>query len=200
MKPHTRIAASLLLGMVPCMAVYAADDNPSGLYVGAGIGGFKYKADNIGDVGQSVADIIDEADDTSWKAFVGWRFMPYLAVEAAYIDFGAPGDSFSTSGSNGNYEVALSGFAPYLIGTLPLGPVELFARLGYYYYDVDTKIDFDGPNQGIDSSHSGDDLIYGAGIGITLFDHLNVRVEYETVDIEDASKSDAIWLSGAWRF
>lgn len=201
MKSFTKAAALLVLGVAPGIALSANDtDNPSGPYVGAGYGRFNYNARNLGDVGTAVGRIVNDSSDNSWKIFGGWRFMPYLAVEAAYIDFGRPSDNVSTGGSNGNYRVDLSGFAPYIIGTLPLGPVELFAKVGEYYYDVKTRIDLDNPGPDVDSSHSGNDFIYGAGVGVTVLDRLHIRAEYETVDIEDAKNSDAIWLSAAWRF
>ena len=62
------------------------------------------------------------------KAFVGWRFNPYLAVEAAHVDFGTPHDRFTTTGSSGDYQVELSGLAPFVVASVPLGrsssPVE----------------------------------------------------------------------------
>jgi hypothetical protein len=35
------------------------------------------------------------------------------------------------TGSSGDYRLRLKGFAPCVIGTLPLGPVELFGKAGY---------------------------------------------------------------------
>jgi OmpA-like transmembrane domain. len=177
----------------------ARAENDRGFYAGAGVGQFNVNINDISDVDNAV-EKLDESD-TAWKAFVGWRFNPFLAVEAAYIDFGKPGSSFNASGSSGNYELGVSGFAPYVVGTLPLGPIELFARLGYYYYDVDVKVNIDQPTApDIDSTHSKNDLIYGAGVGITLFEHLNARLEYERLDSTDLDSPDALWLSGAWRF
>jgi opacity protein-like surface antigen len=174
-------------------------DNDSGFYAGAGVGQFNVNINDISDVDNAVEKLDDS--DTSWKAFVGWRFNPFISLEAAYIDFGKPGDNFNATGTSGNYELGVSGFAPYVVGTLPLGPIELFAKLGYYYYDVDVKVNIDQPTApDIDSSHSKSDVIYGAGVGITLFEHLNARLEYERLDSTDLSSPDALWLSGAWRF
>ena len=47
---------------------------------------------------------------------------------------------------------------------------------------------------------SDEDLVYGAGFGLVLFDHLNVRLEYEIIDISDVDDANAAWLTGAWRF
>jgi OOP family OmpA-OmpF porin len=185
-----------MAGLAPGTA--SAQENPEGLYVGAGWGQFNLGIDNLSEAGSAISSIA-KSDDNAWKVFAGYRFNPYIAIEAAYIDFGHPSDRFEATGANGNYRVALSGFAPSLIGTVPVGPVELFAKLGYYYYNVDVRVDFDTPGPSLDSSHSGSDLIYGGGVGLTLADHLQLRAEYEVVDL-DRGNSDAVWLSAAWRF
>jgi len=177
----------------------SAFDNPSGPYVGAGWGRFNLDINNLSEAGSAVSSIA-KSDDNAWKIFAGYRVNPYLSFEAAYVDFGKPGDRFSATGSDGNYRVKLSGFAPYVIGTVPLGPVELFGKVGYYFYNEDIRVDFDAPGPGVDSSHSGSSFIYGGGVGITLLERVNVRAEYEKVDVDRAKSSDAIWLSAAWRF
>jgi opacity protein-like surface antigen len=200
MKKSTVTVALLALGIFPVISHSATpQNNPSGPYVGLGWGQFNLDIENLKDVGYATSDIV-EADDNAWKVFAGWRLNSYLSFEAAYIDFGAANGRFNGTGSNGNYEVDISGFSPSVIGTLPLGNFELFAKLGTYYYDVNIKVDLDNPGPNLDSSHSRNDLLYGAGVSYTFADHLNVRAEYETVKIENADSSDALWLSGAWRF
>lgn len=191
-------AALLALSSAPFISAQA-QENTGGPYVGVGWGQFNVDIDNLSDAGTTAGNIID-ADDNAWKAFVGWRFNPYIGVELAYVDLGSPGDRFEGTGSNGNYRVDVSGFTPYLIGTIPLGPVELFGKVGYYFYDVDLRVDLDSPGPGIDSSSSRQDFVYGGGVGMTFFEHLHVRAEYERIDLENAGNSDALWLSGAWRF
>ncbi len=196
---HAGMAAALLaLGSVPVMSAQA-QENTGGPYVGVGWGQFNVDVDNLSDAGTAAGNIID-SDDNAWKAFVGWRFNPYIGVELAYVDLGSPGDRFEGTGSNGNYRVDISGFTPYLIGTIPLGPVELFGKVGYYFYDVDLRVDLDSPGPDIDSSSSRQDFVYGGGVGFTFFEHVHVRAEYERIDLENAGNSDALWLSGAWRF
>jgi opacity protein-like surface antigen len=171
---------------------------PSGPYVGAGWGQFDLHLHNLNDVGTAVTDITHSNDD-AWKAFVGFRLNPYVGLEAAYVDFGHPDDTFTTSGSGGVYHVSMTGFSPAVIGTLPMGPVELFGKAGYYFYDLDTRVDFSsGPF--LESRHSRSDFLYGGGLGVTLFQHLNLRAEYERIDVTNASGSDAFWLSPSWRF
>ena len=140
-------------------------------------------------------------DDTAWKLFGGYRFNPYISLELAYVDFGGPSDRATASGSSGDYKVELSGFAPYIIASYPLGPVEVFGKAGYYFYDIEVDADFDDLSDDVfDSDSSGDDFLYGFGVGMTFFDHLHARLEYEKIDADDVDDADALWLSGAWRF
>ena len=175
----------------------AAQENDEGFYIGGGVGQFNVKIDDVDQTDEAIQSLDD--DDTAWKAFVGWRMNPYFALELAYIDFGGPSDRAEASGSSGDYQVDLAGFAPYVIGTIPLGPVELFGKVGYYFYDVDASVDLDnGPD--FDSSASDEDLLYGFGVGMTFFERLNARLEYEKIDSDFVDDADAIWFSGQWRF
>jgi Outer membrane protein beta-barrel domain len=193
------LLAVLVFGVCSAAGTAYAQDNPAGFYLGAGVGQFNVNIDDINQTDNAIERLDD--DDRAWKAFAGYRFGRFFAVEAAYIDFGTPNSRSSASGSSGDYRVKLSGFAPYVIGTLPIGPIELFAKVGYYFYDVDLKVDIDDPlAPDFDSSKSAEDLLYGGGIGATFFQRLNVRLEYERIDSDVIKDADALWLSGAWRF
>lgn len=186
MKRRIALFALLFLGAAPVIA----EENDSGFYLGAGIGQATVKIDTFEQLENAVEGLDDE--DTSWKIFAGWRFMPFLAVELTYLDLGKAEDTIGPI----PVSAEIDGFAPYLVGTLPLGPVELFARVGYYFYDV--KVNEESLNV---RDESDEDFTYGAGIGVTLFDHLHARLEYEVIDVSDKiDDANAIWLSGAWRF
>lgn len=203
MKAHIKVLSSVAIAgamvVVPAVSSAAKTDNPTGPYVGGSIGRFSLDLEHLDDVDDAVESIRD-SDDNAWKVFAGYRFLPYLGLEAAYIDFGRPNDRFDTSGTDGNYRMKLSGFAPSLIGTIPLGPVELFAKVGQYYYDVDTRIDLDSPGPDVNTSHSRNDFIWGGGVSAVVLERLELRAEYEKVEIENARDSNAFWLGAAWRF
>lgn len=200
MKAFSSIVLVGVLAAVPAISgAKDASTNPTGPYVGGSIGRFNLNIEHLDDV-DNAAQTIRDSEDNAWKVFAGYRFLPFLGVEAAYIDFGHPNDRFDTSGSHGNYDVKMSGFAPSLIGTVPLGPVELFAKVGQYYYNVDTHIDLDAPGPDINTSHSRNDFLWGGGVSLVLVQHLELRAEYEKVEIENAKDSDAMWLGAAWRF
>lgn len=198
MNTRATLAAALLAGSLGVTAHSQTLDNPTGPYLGGGWGRFDLDIDNARDVGQGLDAAIDD-NDNAFKLFAGWRLTPFLAVEAAYVNLGSPGDAISSSGSNGNYEVEASGFAPAVIGTVPLGPIELFGKLGYYFYDVEARINFDN-GQFLSADSDGDDFMYGGGVGVTFLERLHVRAEYERFNLRNADKSDTLWLSAAWRF
>jgi hypothetical protein len=197
----SRVIAAAAIAVIGAGTALAQDmgvENERGFYFGGGVGQFNVELDGLDGVDEAIEDL--DADDTSWKAFVGYRLNPYISFEAAYLDFGRPNDEFTATGSSGDYTVELAGFAPYIVGTVPVGPVELSARAGYYIYDLETSVDIDDLGDDVfTSDDSGEDFVYGVGVGLTMFERLNARLEYEIIDLTGAD-ADAFWLSGSWRF
>jgi OOP family OmpA-OmpF porin len=199
MDMNRAIVAATLVALGTGSAYAQSPENDEGFYIGGGVGQFNLEIDGIDGIDEAVETL--DADDTSWQAFIGWRINPYISLQGAYIDFGGPEDDFSTAGSSGNYRAEISGFAPSIIGTLPLGPIELSAKLGYYFYDLDLTANIDDPlDPQFKSSESGEDIMYGVGAGITLFERLHAKLEYEKIDLEDVDDANAFWLTGQWRF
>jgi hypothetical protein len=195
----TGIAAAVLFALSAGAAHAQSPDNDEGLYIGLGYGAFDVQIDDIDQTDEAIDRIND--DDNAWKAFIGWRLNPYFAFELNYVDFGNPSDQINSSGTSGDYELELSGFQPAIYGTFPLGPVELFGKLGYYFYDVDLTIDIDDLTDDVFTSSTSDEAwSYGFGAGVTFFDRLHAKLEYEKIDADNIDDLDAIWLSAAWRF
>jgi len=76
---------------------------------------------------------------------------------------------------------------------VPIGPVDLFARVGAIDWDADVSA------EGIDLSEGGTDLTYGIGAQFRVWS-LGIRAEYEVFDIEDADTVDMISLGVTWTF
>ena len=179
--------AALSLAAGPALGQVDENDNGQGFYLGAGLGEFSASVDGPPAVGEIDLD----SDDTSTKLFAGWRMNRFFAVQLDYIDFGQSSGTANLL----NIRNDTSGLAPNIIGTLPIGFFELFAKVGMMWYDVDLDIDNDPT-----LSDSGEDPIYGVGVGLTLVERLSLRLEYDIVDIERLDDVDAIWLTAAWRF
>ena len=199
MKFATTLTLLGSLAAAPALCLADGTDNPTGFYLGGAYGRFNLGIQHLDDVPDAVQSVGHTRTD-AWKAYGGYRFSPYIGIEAAYIDFGHAKDQFSATGSNGNYNVHLKGFAPSLILTAPLGPVEIFGKAGEYYYNVDTTINFDSPGPGIDSSHSSNDFVWGGGVGFVIASHVTLRAEYEKLEIKNGGNTDALWLGAHYRF
>jgi outer membrane protein OmpA-like peptidoglycan-associated protein len=139
-----------------------------------------------------------DGDDWGWKAFVGYQFLPWLGTEFGYHDFG--GISNSYAGSNGSSlrsDVDLTGWGGALVGTLPIGSVDLFAKVGAIDLTLDGKVNAGGPNiaQYQNSGSENDtQLAYGVGAAYNFGrGHWGVRVEAEGFD--DNEVDDFYFLS-----
>lgn len=202
---HRSRHAAVVLGALCAVgyaATAAAEDDESGPYVGGGYGQFDTTIEDIEGLTDAIRDL--DTDDAAWKVFFGWRFNKFFSLEADYIDLGSPRGNFDASGTSGDYELDLAGFAGYAIGTLPLGIFELSGKVGYYFHDIEINVDLDniGPGNGdvIGSDESGEAFVYGVGAGITLFERLNAKLEYEVFDVDELDDAYSFWLTGAWRF
>jgi opacity protein-like surface antigen len=188
------ITVAFAVAALAMAASAEAVDNESGFYAGAGVGSFDVKIDDFDDVD----DTIDryDTDDTAWKAFAGWRLRPFIALELAYVNLGSPDDEILPGV---DLTVETDGFAPYVVGILPLGDwFELFAKAGYYWYDVEARISSPIGEASEDDSNS--TFTWGAGAGVNIFEVVNVRLEYEQFDFDETDDSRALWLTGAVRF
>jgi hypothetical protein len=170
------------------------NDNREGLYLGGAIGDFSANLDRPGDVDDVDLDFENQDAD---RLYIGWRFNPFVSAQLDYTDFG-DGAAFTNLAGVG-VTAGTEGWTPSIVGTLPIGPVELYAKAGMIFYDVD--VDLNSNNNFDETFHdSGNDPIYGVGIGVTVLEHLNLRAEYERVDIEEFDDANAVWLSANWRF
>ncbi len=197
---HLSISAGML--MLTCAVGALADDNNDGPYAGLAYGEFDVTVEDIDGLTDAVQDL--DTDSSAWKVFFGWRLNPYLSLEADYIDLGDSDGGFDASGTSGQYQLQMEGFGAYAIGTLPLGIFELSGKLGYYFHDVTIDVDLDniGPGNGdvIGSDESGEAWAYGVGMGVTFLEHINTKLEYEVMDIDDLEDPYTFWLTAAWRF
>lgn len=166
------LAASLLL----TSGVAAAADN--GFYLGGSVGQANLEIDDIG--GVTAEDF--KGDDTGFKLIAGIRPLDWLAVEAAYVNFGEPEDRGLRAEGDG-----ISAFA---VGFLPLGPVDLFAKGGLIAWDSKISGSFDD---------DGTDLAYGAGVQFRVWS-ISVRAEYEIFDVSDLDDLSMVSVGATFTF
>lgn len=174
-------AAAAGLTAMPALAV----DN--GIYLGAGVGqaGVQFEDTIAGE------NFDYDADSTGFKVIAGWRFLDWLAVEGNYVDLGSGDDNVGGE----KLETDVSGISLSVVGFLPIGPVDLFARVG----GISWEADLESPTTGLSASDDGTDLTYGVGAQFRVWG-LSLRAEYEQFDVADADTVDMISLGVTWTF
>lgn len=191
------ILAGGLIASAPAKA-----DADQGPYVGGGVGRYDIAIHNISDLGNTINSY--SANDTAYQFFVGWRFVPFLALEGQYMNLGTNRAFF---GSGTELTNKIYGWAPWVVATMPLGPyhatpvgpLELFVRAGEYWYNYHR--DYITPVGEFESvSDTYNHFVYGGGIGLVFIQRLAVRLEYDELKIQNTSTSNALWLTGQFRF
>jgi OOP family OmpA-OmpF porin len=174
--------AAAAIGLTGAPA-FAADN---GLYLGAGVGQAGVQLDDIEGV-----DIDYDADSTAFKVIAGWRFLDWLAVEANYVDLGSGDDRILGE----KIETDVNGVTLSAVGFVPIGPVDLYARVGA----INWNADLESPSLDFKTSDDGTDLTYGVGAQFRVWS-LSLRAEYERFDIDEADTVDMISLGITWTF
>src|SRR5882757_2809223 len=115
---RTRIFGLILLSVTSLAA--AKPNVPTGFYLGAGIGKARVTLEDP----NPAYDFKGTA--TSTRVLAGYRFLPWVAVEGAYTDFGKAEDTVVGQRLRSDFDAWSLG----PVGMLPLGPVDLKAKLG----------------------------------------------------------------------
>jgi hypothetical protein len=174
-------AAACGLFSLPAVAA----DN--GIYLGASVGQSSVQYDE----NFSGQNFSFDASATGFKAIAGWRFLDWLAVEANYVDLGSGDDNVLGE----TIESDVNGVSLSAVGFVPIGPVDLFARVGAINWNADLS----APNLGVSASDDGTDLTYGVGAQFRVWS-LSIRGEYELIDISDADTVDMFSIGVTWTF
>ena len=192
---NLKLAAAVAAVSVATVPAAFADEN-AGLYLGGGVGSFNVSIDNPDQVDDTVG-AWDE-DDNAYKLFAGYRLNKFLAFELDYINLGEPSGAVVPGF---NVDLAVDGFAPYVVGTIPLGNwFEVYGRLGYYFYDATLGVE-DEINGNVEFDEESEDLVYGAGIGANIGEQVQRRASSTRSSISKGlDDADALWLTAAWRF
>jgi len=174
------IAGLLATGVFASFPAGAADD--SGFYFGLGVG----KAHN--EAGPF------RLDDSVAKAFVGYAFNDYLAMEVAYVDPQEADDTFEDA----RLMLDVDGVIVSTIASLPLHERwSLFVKVGWAFYDGRETLVIDGEREA--ASASDDDFAWGLGTAVKIGTRWSMQLEYEAVEASEGA-FNAVTVSGAVRF
>ncbi|MFY0676549.1 MAG: porin family protein [Neptuniibacter sp.] len=151
-----------------------------------------------GSIGQTEVDYVPEAgatvtddSDTSWKIFGGYNINENFAVEVAYQDLG---DNSAVVLGQPTY-IDGDALSISLVGKLPINDqFGLFGKLGY----ADVEADADVPSINASVSASDSDVLYGIGAVYSVTEAVDVRLEWEHIDLAD--EIDTVSLGVSYNF
>jgi opacity protein-like surface antigen len=222
-----KLKAALIAASALVAGAAVADDN--GFYVGAGVGGGHVSIptskvtntilDGFDYYGYPLDSLSTNSSNTTimWSAFVGYRFMKYVAVEAGYLDTGST--SYTLHGSTTVFDTSLDqnvsvpikanfdwGATGWPVSVLGIWPVndnwEVFGRVGGYFGDVkgNYRLSLTDPNSGevfsskAHDSSSSSEFLYGAGVEGRFLENWAARLEWLSIaSLGNNSTGTADW-------
>lgn len=185
----------------------------SGVYLGVNVGNSKF------DVGSTDVQLFDitlsssqDDKDTGFSVAVGYRFNPYLGLEASYVDFGEA--TFSESGQliglpitfNASAAVSVKGPVAAATASLPIGNFELGMKLGAMFAKTEIAVDVSGGGQSASDSVSDSttETLVSLGAGYTFGNHFHVRLDFTRVpdagDENETGEGDVTWWSAGFQY
>ena len=194
-------AATLLAALGGLCSAPALADALTGPSIGGGVGEYDIRITNAAELGSAIDHYT--SNDTAWQGFVQYRFAPFIALEGQYMDLGTGRSFYGPT----EYTTDIKGWAPWLVGTLPLGsfhgsvvgPFELFIKGGEYFYQFHHDyITPGGVTRYISNNYN--QFVYGGGVGLVFIQRLDVRLEYDELKVQDTDRSNALWLTAAFNF
>lgn len=222
MRTHLTLLVLATLASSPTLAA------ERGFYAGFDLGQASYDLDRRDLDGQIVGafeslgltvlsgDSSTSEDGFTYGITLGYQVLPYLAVEASYIDLddaeyrgsATVTDGVTTADFRTQVTTESAGPALSVLGILPLPRNwEVYARAGVYFSNTDVTARLasgDSVSTGDDSSSS-EEFLWGAGVGYSR-DQWTVRLDYQQVtdvgdeDVVGEVNIDRIALSALYRF
>lgn len=147
-------------------------------------------------LGASKTDFCAGCDNRGlgFKVFGGYKFNPYVAAEAAYVNLG----EFKAEGNGAYAKAKPSGAAGFLVVGLPVDEAWIFAKGGVAYFDTKLSASIPGFIQFSDKDTS-TGAAWGFGASYPVWRNLEVRAEWERFRVSGATV-DLIGAGLAWKF
>jgi len=197
-QKHYVVALLLLFLSSP---ILAADPPETGLYLGGAAGQSKLKeGHNLCDSIAGASAITDCKDTaTGYRAFIGYKIIPFIGLEGAYYDTG----KFKASGNVGGFGLAADAKAAIgeglVLFNLPILPRwDIYAKGGMAHWHVKETGSAGSANASI--TDNGWSPTYGVGTNLWFTNNVGLQFEarrYKNIGEESTTgKSDVDFLSG----
>lgn len=124
--------------------------------------------------------------DPAFKVFGGYKIMPNLAIEGAYIDFGEYSTIHHFENTDEDPAFEARGLSLSAVGSIPVHKrVNLFGKVGVLHWEQEVS---DPNHPALGTRHNeGTDLALGVGAEVKLSKNVSLRAEAEHFDDLDAN-------------
>jgi OOP family OmpA-OmpF porin len=131
----------------------------------------------------------ENGSGNQWRLQAGYKFNPYFAVEAGYIDLGQADYKANFAGGAAKGSQKAGGVDLAVLGILPVTDnLSLFGKAGLVAAKVDTKLTSGAPAAtNINDSSTEIRPLLGAGATYSLLKNVDLRFDYDHVS--DIGKS-----------
>lgn len=126
----------------------------------------------------------DSGSDNKWRLQGGYRFNPYLAVEAGYIDFGKAKYQASYTGGSAQGSLKAGGFDVVALASLPVNDsFSIFGKAGMVAAKVKSNLVAGAPATAASGNASENVVrpLLGVGARYKLTDNVDLRADYDHV-------------------
>jgi hypothetical protein len=179
-------------------------------YAGASVGGSRYE-----DEANSIRKDLNSAGLTgtvstdtmalAWKVFGGYQINRYFGAEIGFVDLGEESASTSISVP---ISAAIAGKAQVRginFGATAGMPVlergQIFGKLGGFLWDLDASASTSLPGVGrIFDDDGGFALSFGVGASYRIFDHVDLRIDWDRFQDLNDTNVDLFSAGVAYRF
>ncbi len=189
------VSALVSSAFLVCIPFNSANAVQDGWFIGGSIGSAQVEASiNPGDLPGNIPSPpkFDE-DDFGWKVYGGYNWVLAktfgFGIEGGYVNFGGP----SSTVLDTRFKVEPTAIDVFATLGFDIGPVGIFGKLGYAWWDVDVNIG------DLSENDDGNDPAYGIGARFNLWS-LEIRGEYEIFDVSDVDDLTLWSLGVVWRF
>lgn len=180
-------------------------------FLGVGFGQTSYPDDVfIADVCAQIGVECEIDDsDTGLRAFTGFRFNEYIALEGAYVDYGeVSGGVPDLADVRGDFK----GLTLALMPSIPLGKaVSVYGKIGGVAWYGDLEASSPLVDEKVEGDGAGGSMLFGGGVALNLGENaafklgwerfnINDTLEIEDVDIEVDMDVDQVYGSFEYRF
>ena len=202
----SRVARGHVLGMGMLLALAAPGVNAADLYLGASIGQARTAVDDsdindrLAAAGLGGSGRISDTERTGWKAYAGYQFLEFMALEGGYTSLGEMNLDFSGVGIASAKQLAeiapVSGelWELALVARYPMSEKwHLLARAGAARWDMEYSLGSDSGNL------TGTDPVLGLAVERHIANHWFARLGWDHYVVPEED-TDLFSLGVVYRF